>query len=175
KLRQEALEKTIDQDRLTGSLSRLRLGEAAQRALDWTQRTGGDAAFLAIGVDRMSMVNNAFGSDTGDAIPIGNAERLEKQLRGERIGWIGADRFGAVLINHGAEEVAEIARELLDAVRAEPFDTPSGALHATVSIGGALFPDSGLTAAEVVAQAESALHAAKREGRDRDVAHRPDP
>jgi diguanylate cyclase (GGDEF)-like protein len=175
KLRQEALEKTIDQDRLTGRLSRLRLGEAAQRALDWTQRTGGEAAFLAIGADRMSMVNNAFGSDTGDAILVGIAERLESRLGGERLGRLGADRFGAVLINCGVEETKSIACDLLNAIRAEPFDTPSGALHATVSIGGAIFPGTGLTAAEVVAQAESALHAAKREGRDRYVAHGPDP
>ncbi|HXV23940.1 MAG TPA: GGDEF and EAL domain-containing protein [Alphaproteobacteria bacterium] len=171
KLRQQALEQSLEHDRLTGRLSRIRLTEAAERALEWAKRTEGEAAFLAIGVDRMSMVNNAFGSDTGDAILIGVAERLAARIDGERLGRLGADRFGAVLLNCDAEEARQIALELLASVRSAPFTTPSGALHATVSIGGVLFPQASMTAAELMARAESALHAAKREGRDRYIAH----
>jgi diguanylate cyclase (GGDEF)-like protein len=173
KLRQQALEHSLEHDRLTGRLSRIRLTEAAERALEWTERTEGEAAFLAIGVDRMSMVNNAFGSDTGDAILVGVADRLAQRLGGERLGRLGADRFGAVLLNCGAEEARQAALDLLVAVRSAPFQTPSGALHATVSIGGVVLPQADLGAAELMARAESALHAAKREGRDRYVAHGP--
>lgn len=173
KLRQEALEQSIEHDRLTGRLSRIRLAEAAERALDWAKRTDGEAAFLAIGIDRLSMVNNAFGSDTGDAILIGISDRLAARLGGERLGRLGADRFGVVLLNCGAEEAREAALELLAAVRSEPFATPSGALHATVSIGGVFFPQPSMTATEAMARAESALHVAKRDGRDRYVAYGP--
>lgn len=173
KLRQQALEHSLEHDRLTGRLSRIRLTEAAERALEWAERAEGEAAFLAIGVDRMSMVNNAFGSDTGDAILVGVADRLAQRLGGERLGRLGADRFGAVLLNCGAEEARQAAMDLLGAVRSAPFQTPSGALHATVSIGGVVLPQADLSAAELMARAESALHAAKREGRDRYVAHGP--
>jgi diguanylate cyclase (GGDEF)-like protein len=173
KLRQQALEQSLEHDRLTGRLSRMRLTEVAERALDWARRTQGEAAFLAIGVDRMSMVNNAFGSDTGDAILVGVAERLAGLVGGERLGRLGADRFGAVLLNCGAEEARQAALELLASVRSAPFSTPSGALHATISIGGLVFPQGDLTAAELIARAESALHAAKREGRDRYNAYGP--
>jgi diguanylate cyclase (GGDEF)-like protein len=173
KLRQQALEHSLEHDRLTGRLSRIRLTDVAERALEWANRTQGEAAFLAIGVDRMSMVNNAFGSDTGDAILVGVADRLAQRLGGERLGRLGADRFGAVLLNCGAEEAREAALDLLAAVRSAPFETPSGALHATVSIGGVLLPQADLTAAELMARAESALHAAKRDGRDRYIAHGP--
>jgi diguanylate cyclase (GGDEF)-like protein len=173
KLRQQALEQSLEHDRLTGRLSRMRLTEAAERALDWARRTQGEAAFLAIGVDRMSMVNNAFGSDTGDAILVGVAERLAARIGSERLGRLGADRFGAVLLNCDAEEAHRAALELLAAVRSAPFSTPSGALHATISIGGLVFPQGDLTAAELIARAESALHAAKRDGRDRYNAYGP--
>ena len=174
KLRPEALEQSLEHDRLTGRLSRIRLAETAERALDWARRTEGEAAFLAIGVDRMSMVNNAFGSDTGDAILVGIADRLAARLGGERLGRLGADRFGAVLLNCGAEEARQSATDLLAAIRSEPFATPSGPLHATISIGGVVFPQANMTVAEVMARAESALHVAKREGRDRYVARGPD-
>ena len=173
KLRQEALEQSVDQDRLTGRVSRVRLIEMTERALEWARRTDGKAAFLGIGVDRMSMVNNAFGSDTGDAIIVGIADRLASRLGSERFGRLGADRFGVVLLNCDAEEARETALDLLVAVRSEPFLTPSGALHATISIGGVVFPQANMTAAEVMARAESALHAAKREGRDRYIAYGP--
>lgn len=173
KLRQEALEQSIEHDRLTGRLSRIRLAEAAERALDWARRTDGEAAFLAVGVDRLSMINNAFGSDTGDAILVGISDRLAGRLGADRLGRLGADRFGVVLLNCGAEEARETAVELLTVIRSEPFATPSGALHATVSIGGVVFPQANMTPAEVMARAESALHAAKREGRDRYVAYGP--
>ena len=45
KLRQQALEQSLEHDRLTGRLSRIRLTEAAERALEWAKRTEGEAAF----------------------------------------------------------------------------------------------------------------------------------
>jgi diguanylate cyclase (GGDEF)-like protein len=173
KLRQEALEHSLDYDTLTGRLSRLRLADAVERSLEWAERTGGGGGVLAIGVDRMSMVNSAFGSETGDAILIGVARRIEDCLTTrEMLGRLGADRFGVVLPRCDEAETAEIASAVLAAVRSEPIATPSGALHATVSIGGATFPEGSNTAAEVIARAESALHEAKQAGRDRYAAYR---
>ena len=54
----------------------------------------------------------------------------------------------------------------MGAVRESPFQTQSGPLHVTASVGATVFPTSARTARDVVAQAEGALCGALRLGSD---------
>jgi diguanylate cyclase (GGDEF)-like protein len=53
------------------------------------------------------------------------------------------------------------------AIRRKPFGEPGVApVHLTVSAGGAVFPDHGLQANQLLARADEAMYAAKAAGRD---------
>ena len=68
----------------------------------------------------------------------------------------------------GDEALERVADALVDAVRAEPFTTPIGAIRATASAGTAI-GDADTTPEALIERADHAMYAAKRRGRDRVV------
>jgi diguanylate cyclase (GGDEF)-like protein len=64
-----------------------------------------------------------------------------------------------------AEEAARMALKIVEAIR-RPFAVGDAELAVTTSIGLALHHGEGESAAELVARADSALYAAKHNGRD---------
>jgi EAL domain-containing protein (putative c-di-GMP-specific phosphodiesterase class I) len=94
-------------------------------------------------------------------------QRLDRCMRvSDVIGRVGGDRFGVVLANCAEAHVAAAAEKILTAVSQVPIETVSGPVYATVSIGGAAFPEQAKVAYDVMTRAETALGEAKRAGRD---------
>ena len=66
-----------------------------------------------------------------------------------------------------AERYALAADKILSAVREQPFDTPSGPIHVTASVGGIPFGGAApLTAHDAMNRADEALQQAKQAGRN---------
>ena len=167
KAQQTRLERLANYDELTGHFNRSRLREAVDQIIASSQRTHSPAAFLAIGIDGMTLINDMYGYETADTVLIEIGRRLDDCLRvSDQIGRLGGDRFGIVLSHCADENVAAVAEKILAAVNASPVITERGPVYATVSIGSASFPDQGLTSYDVITRAEAALADAKRAGRD---------
>lgn len=161
------LERLANYDELTGHFNKSRLREAVDHLIAANQRLPNPAAFLSVGVDNMTMINDMFGYEAADTVLVEIGRRLDKCLRvSDLVGRLGGDRFGVVLSNCPPEGIAAAAEKILHAVAAEPVNTARGQVYATVSIGSAAFPDQGLTSYDVITRAESALSEAKRAGRD---------
>ncbi len=161
------LEQRANYDDLTGHLNKSRLREALQHSMNYNQRFDIEGAYLAIGIDKLSMINDAYGHEAADAVIVGVAQIMERSLRViDVIGRIGGDRFGLVLSNCAKDGPQVAADKILEALRANPIDTPSGPMHITVSIGGVLFPKVVKTAHDAMICAESALQEAKTRGRN---------
>ncbi|MEW5763260.1 MAG: diguanylate cyclase, partial [Bacillota bacterium] len=81
----------------------------------------------------------------------------------------GGDEFAVILPGAGEETAREVAERLRQAVAAHPFPyrelMPQGKI--TVSIGIASLPAHGLTAAELIRQADEAMYAAKQQAKNR--------
>ncbi len=171
--RQSRLEERVNYDELTGHFNRTRLREAIDRAISEGMRRPGAAAFLALGIDNMSAMNERFGRAAADTVLIEIGRRLDDCLRvSDLVGRLGGDRYG-ILLPHCPDEYVPIAAEkILTAVRATPFETERGAVLATASIGAASFCDRGATSYEVITRAEAALADAKRTGRNCHVHYR---
>jgi diguanylate cyclase (GGDEF)-like protein len=154
-------------DNLTGHYNRARLREALDYALYYSQRYGVEGAYLVIGIDKMTLVNQAFGHEIADSILLSVSERLDRCLRSsDVIGRVGGDRFGAVLTNCPEDELVHAAEKILETARTTVVETPSGPIHVTVSIGAVSFPASVKTAVDAMTKADIALRDAKLLGRD---------
>jgi diguanylate cyclase (GGDEF)-like protein/PAS domain S-box-containing protein len=159
-----------DHDPLTGLLNRRAFARELEAHLEHVRRYGPAGAAMILDLDHFKNINDTLGHGTGDELIVALAGALREQL-GERvaIARLGGDEL-ALLIPDGDD----IADQVLDLVRRQRVASPSGRLRSvSASIGIAGFDEPGLTAEDVLANADLAMYEAKDAGRDRAVAYRP--
>jgi diguanylate cyclase (GGDEF)-like protein/PAS domain S-box-containing protein len=161
-----------DHDPLTGLLNRRAFARELEAHLEHVRRYGATGAAMVLDLDHFKNINDTLGHGTGDELIVALAGALREQL-GERvaIARLGGDEL-ALLIPDG--DAPAIAEHVLATVRAQRVVSPSGR-HRSVSasIGVAGFDEEGLSAEDVLANADLAMYEAKEAGRDRSVAYRP--
>jgi diguanylate cyclase (GGDEF)-like protein len=173
KTQEQRLELLANYDDLTGHFNKKRLREVLDHQLAASFRAGASGAYLAIGIDKLATINDAFGYDAADQVLIEIGRRLDRCLRvSDVVGRVGGDRFGVILAHCGESHVSAAAEKILATVSRSPIETAAGPIYATVSIGSTIFPDQAKTSYEVMTRAESALSEAKRAGRDCFVPYR---
>jgi diguanylate cyclase len=162
-LRRQALN-----DELTGLPNRRLLADRLRHALDVAQRAGHQVALLYIDLDGFKLVNDSLGHAIGDRLLCQVAERLRSRVRrSDTLARLGGDEFAVVLSGLSARREAErVAQDLLDILKPH-FQVANHEISIGASIGMSLFPDNGATPALLLQQADSAMYAAKRAGRDR--------
>lgn len=164
---QARLEYLATYDELTGLFNKTRLRDRLADRLAASVRSGVRSAYLVIGIDKLTLINDTFGYETGDAVVVQVGHRLERSLRAtDMIGRVGGDRFGIVLGQSSEEFASACADKILCNVRMTPVKTPSGPLHVTVSIGVVTLPEASDSAYDLMTKAETALHEAKKQGRN---------
>lgn len=157
----------VRHDKLTGLYNRLRLAESLDDVLQFNQRYSRIGAFFVIGIDHLSLINNAFGHEAGDAVLVDLSHRLDTRPPiGDAVGRVGGDCFGIIVADCSLQRVEEIGHSILEEMRATPVDTPSGPVFVTASIGCATFGEAGETAHDIMAKADIALREAKLSGRN---------
>lgn len=167
KQNEEKISFLANYDSLTGQYNLPRLREALEQSIDANVRRGIQGGFLLIGIDRLNILAEVFGDKTADTILLEVARRIEGCLRGgDVVGRVGFDRFAVILQNCGDDQVASVAERFLTAIRELPVETPSEPMFVTASAGTTVFPASGQSAGDIVAQADNALRNALRLGCD---------
>jgi diguanylate cyclase (GGDEF)-like protein len=173
KAQEQRLEHLANYDELTGHFNKKRLREALDHMLAHTARTGLAGAYFAVGIDKLSGINDVFGYEAADQVLIEVGQRLDRCLRvSDVVGRMGGDRFGVVLAHCPEHSIATVADKIIAAVNQMPIDTVAGPIYTTVSIGSASFPEQAKTSYDVMTRAETALAEAKRAGRDCFVPYR---
>ncbi|MHA1568307.1 MAG: putative bifunctional diguanylate cyclase/phosphodiesterase [Alphaproteobacteria bacterium] len=167
------LEYQANYDDLTGHYNRTRLREALDQAISYAQRYGASGAYFAIGIDNLTMISEAFGYQTADAVVLAVGQRLDRHTRtSDIVGRIGGQSFGVVAATCPDDDVARIAEKIFDCIRRQPVDTPQGRVHIVVTIGSVLFPEGARTAHDVMAKCEVALQEARTAGGEPFVRYR---
>ncbi|MHB2024357.1 MAG: GGDEF domain-containing protein, partial [Mycobacteriales bacterium] len=126
-------------------------------------------AFLMIDIDRFKNVNDRFGHQRGDAVLAEVAQRISGCVREvDTVARYGGEEFAVVLPEADAAGAARTAERICRAMRAAPMSNEDAEpVAVTVSVGAAVFPAHGPTAATLLRSADRALYAAKAAGRDR--------
>ncbi|HWA69218.1 MAG TPA: GGDEF and EAL domain-containing protein [Rhizomicrobium sp.] len=163
-------------DELTGHLNRNALREELTLAIESAKAESRNCAFLVASIDRLAMINDSFGFDAGEEVIMGVGERLAQTLRGsDAIGRTAGNKFGVILRNCNAREIAVVASRLRASVRASTIDTKSGLVAATCSVGAVWLPQAANTSQEAMLRAEQALNKARANGRDGFAVYHPSP
>lgn len=154
-------------DALTDLPNRSAFNAALNERLERAQEAAAGFAVLSLDLDRFKDVNDVFGHPVGDMMMRAAAERLAAEADGAFVARIGGDEFMILIPDDVCrEEVLAIGERLVEAIGNE-LEVEDYLSHVGLSIGIALYPNDGVDAATLLANADSALYRAKREGRGR--------
>ena len=179
-------------DTLTGALTRGPLLEAFEQGLALAVRERQPYAALMLDLDRFKRVNDEHGHQAGDAVLRQFARRVSHRLRRhDLLGRYGGEEFLVLLPGTDLAGARAVAENIRQAIEREPFSFEARSIPVTVSVGvHAHSPHAAQgpfpTAAEgspasgsppaprdsarvepMIAAADRALYAAKRNGRNR--------
>jgi diguanylate cyclase len=131
----------------------LTLQAALQQVLQYQQTL----AFLCINISRFRSVNTAFGYPVGDGLLRAVADRLKQSLEGRGlVARLSGDEFGIILDDLFWERDALAIAEELWQDLSQPFEIQGQVLRIQVSIGGAIATGAGITAEQLLTQADLA-------------------
>jgi diguanylate cyclase (GGDEF)-like protein len=155
-------------DLLTGLPNRALLFDRMDVALATARREPRSTlATFCLDLDRFKEVNDTLGHASGDALLRQVAARLRAELRdSDTLARLGGDEFAIVQVRLNNPHSAETLAQRLIGRLEEPFDLGRHQVRIGVSIGIALAGGRDRVApAELLRDADTALYAAKREGR----------
>jgi len=161
-------------DPLTGLHNRRYLTRHLETLLKSNVASGKRLAVLIIDVDYFKSINDTFGHDVGDEVLREFARRISENIRGIDLACrYGGEEFVVVMPDTDPALAWTVAERLRGSVEITPFriTAPPGQTSVTISIGIAGSDDPATTADALLRQADQALYAAKRDGRNRVVAH----
>jgi diguanylate cyclase (GGDEF)-like protein/PAS domain S-box-containing protein len=153
------------QDPLTGLPGAVLFMDRLSVSLAGSARKSSQVAVLLIDIDRFRLVNDSYGSEIGDRLLVGMAERLFGVLRpGDSLARVGEDEF-AILCDDiaKAEGAATIAERAHDAASA-PFAFDGETVTVTASLGFAVASGQLNSPESLFRRAEEALDRAKDRG-----------
>ncbi|HEY1180949.1 MAG TPA: EAL domain-containing protein [Rhodocyclaceae bacterium] len=160
-------------DALTGLPNRLLFNALVDQALVAGQ--GRQCAVLLLDLDSFKIINDSLGHAFGDALLVLLTERIRTLLRaGDHIARMGSDEFAIVMHNVVDDEyLAKAAQQLLYAL-SEPTELNGERLTISASIGIARAPEDGDDRHALLRAADTALHVAKAQGKNRYSLHTAD-
>jgi diguanylate cyclase (GGDEF)-like protein/PAS domain S-box-containing protein len=163
------LQYLADHDALTGLFNRRRFEEELDRVLAAAERYRRGGALLVLDLDGFKYVNDTLGHPVGDELIARLAGTLRAELReSDVIARLGGDEFGVILPEATEVEATAVAGKLLRAVERDGTVADSTRqARVTASIGLAAFDGGdGLSAEELLVEADIAMYDAKEGGRN---------
>jgi diguanylate cyclase (GGDEF)-like protein len=171
------LEEVASTDSKTGLLNAAAWHTQAAKELRRAQRGRTSAAVLILDLDHFKSVNDDHGHLAGDEVLSAVASALRAEVREhDLVGRFGGEEFVVLLPELGREldgsgelhAIAERIRHRISTLSVV-VSTPHGSLTIaglSVSVGGAAFPEHGVGLENLMDAADTALYAAKRDGRN---------
>lgn len=144
----------VVQDRIAGKLA----GPSDQRV---------PFVVIYFDLDGFKSINDSLGHSVGDYALVAAAERLAACCGPQvLLGRMGGDEFVAVIDAPDPGRIETMLADVLTHFR-KPVMVREHRLRVTVSIGAARYPEDSTDGTALLAHADAAMYAAKREGRDR--------
>lgn len=164
----ERIEQLAFYDALTGLPNRVLFDDRIRQTMSAAKRYKRGFAVMYLDLDQFKEINDGFGHPVGDLVLKAVADRLVGSLReSDTVARFGGDEFVILQpVVNGPPDAADLARKIVAAME-EPLEIGGTAHLVHTSIGVALYPQDGLSAADLMDRADRALYAAKRAGRNR--------
>lgn len=152
-------------DSLTGLPNWVLFKERLAQAVTDTERPGRALAVVVIDLDRFSSFNHSLGHGAGDWLLTEVSRRIGMVIRpDDTFARLGSDEF-VVLIDHVAArvEAKALTTRILEALE-QPVWLNGTEVYVRPSIGVSVWPDDGRRVDDLLAHAEAAMAAAKKQG-----------
>ncbi|HZX52150.1 MAG TPA: diguanylate cyclase [Pseudomonas sp.] len=163
--RARLLSNALSRDSLTGLLKHADIKEQVALEQERGLRSGKSASVVMLDIDHFKQVNDNYGHVVGDSVIRALANLLRQRLRRiDSLGRYGGEEFLAVLPDCSAAQAERIVDEIRQQFSAICFSAGDREFNVTLSAGIAGAP--GLTASELMEQADRALYQAKHSGRN---------
>ncbi|PIE73733.1 MAG: GGDEF domain-containing response regulator [Deltaproteobacteria bacterium] len=159
-------------DTLTSLPNRAILAERLSMALEHAKQEQSLATMLFLDMDNFKLINDSLGHSFGDKLLKIIAERIVDCLRASDIPgrWtaarIGGDEFIVILPQIASEHIAAVMAQRIADTIAQPLILEGHEILVTSSIGIAIYPQDGETEEELLKNADLAMYAAKRSGKN---------
>jgi len=160
--RLEAYRAMAYRDPLTALWNRRYFDERLKEEISRSQRAGGGRRFsvMVVDINDFKAINDTYGHQAGDVALRWVAAFLTTHLRTHDVPCrTGGDEFMVLLPDLSAEDCGRIVVRLRLQLRVA---NSTRAVPLNLSLGTASWPDSGVTAEQVVAQADQAMYGDKR-------------
>ncbi|WP_370675358.1 diguanylate cyclase [Pleomorphomonas sp. PLEO] len=171
---QEQLHEMAHRDSLTGLNNRRILENISDRLIDTADAVGRSLVAVSLDLDHFKRLNDTYGHKAGDDALVAIAGVLSRSLRpGEVAVRMGGEEFLVLMPHADIEEARARAEAWRAVIRAQPVVTSQGPAEITFSAGISAYPDTAASFEQMLQQADKAVYAAKRAGRNRVVVARP--
>ena len=153
-------------DSLTGLPNRELFDDRLTHAIALADRHDWTLAVMFLDLDQFKNLNDAHGHTAGDAALKTIAQRLMQYVRDEdTVCRNGGDEFLYLLMNpRGKKNIEQIAHSVLQTI-AQPVPIADLQLTIKASIGIAIYPEHGVSGAQLIAKADAAMYLGKQRSR----------
>jgi diguanylate cyclase (GGDEF)-like protein len=169
--RKRELRDTVS-DVFSGNTGRQSLIHEIEHVVTNPSRDPSRGFLLVVGVDRLSLINEVYGSQVADEVIVQTGKRLKTMVgQSAQVLQSSGDVFALLFVSKTHSEMEDIAQNILQVFYHQPIETSARAIHTVVSIGGVKLDDPSLRPSSILTRAEMALQRAKEQGRGCYVAY----
>ncbi len=163
----ELLEKKAFFDPLTQLPNRSLFFNRLDHSIAQSKRNDEKLAIVFLDLDRFKYINDTLGHAVGDQLLQDVAKRLSDCARkSDTIARLGGDEFTLILSDISTSRGAAIVAQKILKSLTEPFFLLNGEYTIGASIGICLYPSNGVSAEELVKNADIAMYQAKHNGKN---------
>jgi diguanylate cyclase (GGDEF)-like protein/PAS domain S-box-containing protein len=164
---EELIWKQANYDSLTGLPNRRMFHERLEQEFKKAHRVKLPLALLFLDLDHFKEVNDTLGHDMGDLLLKEATQRITSCVREtDTVARLGGDEFTLILGElEEPDSVERIANSIVEKL-AKPFQLGTELAQISASIGIAIYPNDAMDVSSLLKNADLAMYAAKRQGRN---------
>lgn len=165
---EETIQRQANFDPLTQLPNRRLFLDRLAQEINKSRRADLSLALLLIDLDEFKEVNDTLGHDVGDILLQEAAQRVRGCIRdADTVARLGGDEFTVILTDlSDHSHVEDIAQKIIGKL-AEPFQLGREVAYISASIGITLYPNDASDIDSLMKNADQAMYAAKKQGRNR--------
>ena len=154
-------------DSLTGLANRYYLNEWLNSEIERARREDASGVVVFIDLDDLKMVNDTYGHTCGDTIIRKTGARIVDEVGKKAfVARVGGDEFVVILPGmYDRTQIGEIVYKISKSL-GQKQENLGISFHMTASIGIAFYPTDGDTTEEIIKNADNAMYAAKKDGKN---------